>query len=73
MQKIIIQRVSEAFPGASVTVAVEGNRALIEVVSDAFIGLKRVKRQQAVYACIQDFIADGSLHAVTIKALEPDV
>ena len=73
MQEIITQRVSEAFPGASVSVVVEGNRALIEVVSDTFAGLNRVKRQQAVYACIQDFIADGSLHAVTIKAAEPEV
>ena len=73
MQEIIIQRVSEAFPGASVGVVVEGNRVLIEVVSDTFAGLNRVKRQQAVYACIQDFIADGSLHAVTIKAAEPEV
>ncbi len=73
MQEIIIQRVSEAFPGASVNVVMEGNKALIEVVSEAFAGLNRVKRQQAVYACIQDFIADGSVHAVTIKALEPDV
>ncbi len=71
MQETIVQRVSEGFPGASVTVELDGNRATIEVTSDVFVGLSRVKKQQAVYACIQDLIADGSLHAVTIKAQGP--
>ena len=31
----------------------------------------RVQKQQAVYACIEDSIADGRLHAVTIKAEAP--
>jgi acid stress-induced BolA-like protein IbaG/YrbA len=34
--------------------------------------MNRVQKQQAVYACIEDYIADGRLHAVTIKAAEPD-
>jgi acid stress-induced BolA-like protein IbaG/YrbA len=33
--------------------------------------MSRVKKQQAVYACIQEYIADGRLHAVTIKAETP--
>lgn len=70
MQDTIVARVTEAFPGASVTVELDGNRALIEVISEQFIGMTRVKKQQSVYACISDLIADGSLHAVTIKALE---
>jgi acid stress-induced BolA-like protein IbaG/YrbA len=41
-------------------------------VSSAFAGLARVRRQQAVYACIQQVIADGSLHAVTMRVLTPD-
>ncbi|MCR9278431.1 MAG: BolA/IbaG family iron-sulfur metabolism protein [Pseudomonadaceae bacterium] len=40
-------------------------------MSAAFEGLNRVKRQQAVYACLNDYIADGSLHAVTITAQSP--
>ena len=50
----------------------EGNRALISVVSPAFEGLSRVQQQQKVYACIDAFIKDGSLHAVTIRASTPD-
>ena len=70
MQDVIQARVEEAFPGATIQIELDGNRALIEVTSERFVGMNRVKKQQAVYACIQDFIADGSLHAVTIKAHE---
>ena len=61
-------RVREAFPDSDVAVTLDGNRALIKVASDRFASLSRVRRHQAVYACIEDFIADGSLHAVTIEA-----
>lgn len=68
LQAEITQRVRSALPDSEVTVTVEGNRARIEVTADAFANLNRVRRHQAVYACIQGFIADGSLHAVSIDA-----
>ena len=71
MKEQIIAAVAAGIAGASVDAAVEGNRAEITVVSDAFAGMSRVQKQQAVYACIQHLIADGSLHAVTIRALVP--
>ena len=54
-----------------VEVELDGNRALIRVVSPMFAGMSRVKKQQAVYACIDSFIADGRIHAVTIQAISP--
>lgn len=71
MQQEIAERISKALPGCAVEVAVEGNRALIEVTSQAFKGLSRVQRHQAVYRCVEDLIAEGSLHAVTIRANVP--
>jgi len=71
MKAQISAAVVAGIPGARVDVDVEGNRALITVVSDRFAGMTRVQKQQAVYACIQQLIADGSLHAVTIRALTP--
>jgi len=71
MNQKIADRVSNALPGCEVEVAVEGNRALIEVVSHAFAGLSRVQRHQAVYRCVEDLIADGALHAVTIRTNVP--
>jgi len=68
MQEEITRRVLDAIADATVSVAVDGNRAMIDVVSPVFSDLSRVKKQQLVYACIEDLIASGDLHAVTINA-----
>ncbi|XOV84295.1 MAG: BolA/IbaG family iron-sulfur metabolism protein [bacterium] len=68
MQEEIRALLTEAFSAADVTLELDGNRALIEIVSSHFDDMNRVQRQQAVYAVIADYIADGRLHAVTIKA-----
>ena len=43
----------------------------IVVVSAAFDGVSRVRRQQMVYAAIAELIGTGALHAVTIRASTP--
>jgi len=68
----VSQAVTNGIEDAEVDVVLEGNRALITVVSPVFEGLSRVQKQQKVYACIDAFIKDGSLHAVTIRANTPD-
>lgn len=45
----------------------DGSHFNIIAVSDAFNEMSRVKRQQAVYAPLADKIADGSMHAISIK------
>ena len=57
----------EALNLTEVHVQSEGTHYKIIAVSDEFDSMTRVKRQQAVYAPLKDKIADGSLHAVTIK------
>ena len=71
MQEEITRRVVDAIADATVSVAVDGNRAMIDVVSPVFSDLSREKKQQLVYACIEDLIASGALHAGTIKADAP--
>ena len=71
MQDEVRTRVEAAIPEAQVAVELDGNRAVIAVTSSYFDGMSRVKKQQAVYACIEDLIASGVLHAVTIKADTP--
>ena len=71
MKEAIIAAVADGIENAEVEVVLDGNRALIAVVSPVFDGLSRVQKQQKVYACIDDFIRDGSLHAVTIRAETP--
>ena len=64
-------RLAEAFEDAQIAVAAQGNRVEVRVVASHFEGLSRVKRQQAVYAAIGEWIASGAIHAVTIKAFAP--
>ena len=75
MNDEIIASLYEGLSGATddldVQVELDGNRALITVVSPMFAGMTRVAKQQAVYACINPFIADGRIHAVTIQASAP--
>jgi acid stress-induced BolA-like protein IbaG/YrbA len=56
-----------ALPGAQVSVEARGaGHFEVEVVSDAFAGLSRVKQQQRVYAAIAPLLAgDGApVHAI---------
>ena len=45
----------------------EGSHYSIIAVSDQFADMSRVKRQQMVYAPLASKIADGSMHAISIK------
>lgn len=49
----------------------DGYHYQVTVVSAAFDGLNQVKRQQKIYALLSEWIADGSLHAVTMKTMTP--
>jgi len=71
-EQSIERAVADRIEASKVEVALDGNRALLTVVSDEFAPLSRVQKQQKVYACIEEFIRDGRLHAVTIRALTPE-
>jgi acid stress-induced BolA-like protein IbaG/YrbA len=57
--------------GCQVEVSGEGSHFDIVVVGDVFEGLNAVKKQQLIYAIINEHIASGAIHAVNIKALTP--
>ena len=52
-----------------IEVSGEGNHFDITVVGDVFEGLSAVKKQQLIYAIINEHIASGSIHAVNMKTL----
>lgn len=65
----IKQLVGDAIEHEELIVEHEDNYYLnIIIVSAAFEGLRPVKRQQMVYQPLNDMIADGTVHAVKIKA-----
>ena len=50
----------------------EGNKLNLQLVSDEFVGLSRVKRQQKVYGLLDDKIKSGEIHAVSMTTLTFD-
>ena len=52
---------------AEAYVSGDGSHFQIIAVSDQFADMSRVKKQQFIYAPLKDKIADGSMHALTIK------
>jgi acid stress-induced BolA-like protein IbaG/YrbA len=64
----IQQLIAQQMPDAQVTVEGAEGKFTAEVVSDQFAGLPIIKRHRLVYACVNDEIASGALHALTIVA-----
>lgn len=64
--------VEAGFDDADVTVQGGGGKFQVRVVSPAFVGLTTVRKQQLVYACLNDAIGDGSIHAVEMATLTPE-
>ncbi len=60
-----------SMPDAEVTVTGGEGKFEATVISDAFEGLMPVKRHRLVYATVQEQLADGSLHALTIRPFTP--
>ncbi len=64
--------VEQQLEGCEVITAGEGCDFQVTVVGDVFAGLSPVKRQQLVYGCLTDQIANGTIHALTIRAYTPE-
>ena len=50
----------------------DGSHFNITVIGSCFDGVSRVKQQQMVLKLLSDHIADGSMHAVSIKVYTPE-
>jgi len=70
--EIIKEKLEAAFAFDVCIVKGEGSTFQVIVVSDMFIEMNRVKKQQTIYAILADDIATNAIHALTIKALTPD-
>ncbi|WP_304639583.1 BolA family protein [Pseudomonas sp.] len=68
MQSIEVKQLIEAeLPDTQVEVEGEGCNFQLNVISDQLAALSPVKRQQQIYALLNKQIADGSIHAITMK------
>lgn len=68
----IIALVKAGIEDAEVNAKLDGNSCQILVVSTAFEGLRTLKKQQLIYACLNEQIASGELHAVTMHTYTPE-
>lgn len=64
--------IEQGIEGATAHVEGEGNKFQATVVSARFAGLSPVKKQQMIYATLNEHIASGAIHAVTLEALTPE-
>ncbi|MBU2885449.1 BolA/IbaG family iron-sulfur metabolism protein [Gilvimarinus agarilyticus] len=64
--------IENAVPDSQAEVRIEGNHVHLRVVSPAFAGQSPVKKQQMVYAVLNDMIASGEIHAVHMQTLTPE-
>jgi acid stress-induced BolA-like protein IbaG/YrbA len=67
----IQQLIAAKIPGATVEVSGGDGKYVANVTSDQFEGLSQIKRHKMVYACVNDEIVSGELHALTIVAKAP--
>jgi len=67
----VVNLVQEALPGSDVEARFEGSHVHLVVVSELFEGKLPVKRQQMVYAALNETIASGAIHAVHMQTATP--
>jgi len=64
--------ISSGLGDCEIDMQMDGNKIFLDLVADVFVGLSRVKRQQLVYSLLNEWIASGEIHAVTMKTVTPD-
>ncbi|MDF7670435.1 BolA family iron metabolism protein IbaG [Orbaceae bacterium ESL0721] len=70
--QVIIDTLKAALPLDEVYVlSDDGSHFQVIAVGELFADLSRVKKQQAIYAPLSPFIADNSIHALSIKTYTP--
>ncbi len=56
-----------AIPDAEILVQGEGAKYTVTVVTDRFVGMRPVAKQQLIYAPLNAHIATGEIHAVSMR------
>jgi acid stress-induced BolA-like protein IbaG/YrbA len=68
----IVRLLESALPDASIDVQGDGYKYQVNVISGTFVGLNKVKRQQAIYKVLNEHIQSGAIHAVNMQLLTPE-
>lgn len=64
--------VEKAIPDSKAEIVGDGSKFEARVVSTAFDGKTTINRHKMVYAVLDEHIATGAIHALSIKAYTPE-
>lgn len=67
----IEQLLAAEFTDCDIQVGGDGSHVDITIVGELFAGLRAVRKQQMVYAVLNEHIASGEIHAVNMTLLTP--
>ena len=59
-------------PSTAIIEGDDGRHFTATVISPAFSGKNRIQKQQLVYATLEKYITDGTIHAISIKTFTPE-
>ncbi|PCH59848.1 MAG: cell division protein BolA [SAR86 cluster bacterium] len=65
--EIIKDLLDKQLSGCEINVSGGEGKYLVNAVGDVFDGLNAVKRQQTIYKILNEHIASGAIHAVTMQ------
>ena len=65
------EMLSSGLENADIEIQSDGNKLMLHIVSESFVDLSKVKRQQLVYKLLGEKISSGEIHAVTMKTSTP--
>lgn len=68
----IKELIEQQIPGSTVMIEGDGYHFQVTVVNEQFAGKTPVKKQQMIYAALNEHIASGAIHAISIKTFTPD-
>mgnify|MGYP000211512519 CR=1 FL=1 len=73
MQAAAVEKlITDQIENIDVTVQLDGGHYHVTAVGQVFEGLSPVKKQQLIYGCLNEYIIDGTIHAVIIKTFTPE-
>ena len=65
------QHLESQLADCEIKVESDGSHFIVYATGEVFAGLSTLKKQQLVYACLNEQIASGEIHALTIRASAP--
>ena len=69
METVIKNILSTSFNDAQIEVSGSDSKYDVKIISDDFQGKNTIDRHKIIYALLNQYIASGEIHALSIKSL----